>query len=57
MQSERDKMFEDKKIQFTAVVMGANIMWLQNMSSLVSQLCSTVAVVTRLQFLCVRRFM
>jgi hypothetical protein len=49
-------MFEDKKIQFTAVVMGANVTRLQNVSSRVSQLCSRVAVVTLLQFLCVRRF-
>jgi hypothetical protein len=36
-------MFEDKKIQFTFPAMGANITWLQNVSSLVSQLCSGVA--------------
>jgi hypothetical protein len=41
--SELDKMFEDKKIQFTTTAMGANITWLQNMSSFVSQLCSRVA--------------
>jgi hypothetical protein len=41
--SEIDKMFEDKKIQFTTPLMVANITWLQNRSPSVSQLCSTVA--------------
>jgi hypothetical protein len=40
--SEIDKMFEDKKIEFTTPAMVANITWLQHMSSLVSQLCSNV---------------
>jgi hypothetical protein len=40
---EIDKMFEDKKIKFTTPAMEANIMRLQNMSSLVSQLCCRVA--------------
>jgi hypothetical protein len=43
------------KTEFTTPSMGANIKWLQNMSSLVGQLCSRVAVVTLLQFVCVRR--
>jgi hypothetical protein len=36
-------MFEEKKIYFTTPVMEANITWLQNMNSLVSQLYCRVA--------------
>jgi hypothetical protein len=35
-------MFENTKIQFKTLAMGANITCLQNMSILVSQLCSGV---------------